>query len=66
MEGLLPSRIPYPKILHGIVDTTITLAPLSTSTRGHSQRFVTPFAGADTYSNSFIPSTINLVVEFST
>ena len=38
----------------------ITLTPLSTSTRGHSQRFVTPFAGTDTYSNSFIPSTINL------
>ena len=52
--------IMFYKILHSIVDATITLTPLSTSTRGHSQRFVTPFAGTDTYSNSFIPSTINL------
>ena len=53
--------IMFYKILHGIVDTTtITLTPLSTSTRGHSQRFVTPFARTDTYSNSFTPSTINL------
>ena len=52
--------IMFYKILYGIVDTTITLTPLSTSTRGHSQRFVTAFAGTDTYSNSFILSTINL------
>ena len=52
--------IMFYKILHGIVDTTIILTPLSTSTRGHSQCFVTPFAGTDTYLNSFIPSTINL------
>ena len=50
--------IMFYKILHGIVDTTITLIPLSTSTYGHSQRFVTPFARTDTYLNSFIPSTI--------
>ena len=49
--------IMFYKILHGIVDTTIILTPLSTSTRGHSQRFVTPFARTDTYLNSFIPST---------
>ena len=45
------------KILHGLVDISL---PLSTPTRGHNQRFVTPFARTDTYLNSFLPSAINL------
>ena len=48
------------KILHGLVDISFTLIPLSTPTRGHNQRFVTPFARTDTYLNSFLPSAINL------
>ena len=48
------------KILHGLVDISFTLIPLSTSTHGHSQCFVTPFARTDTYLNSFLPSAINL------
>ena len=51
------------KIVNDLVDISITLhrlAPLSTSTRGHNQRFVTPFARTDTYLNSFLPSTIKL------
>ena len=45
-------RVMFYKILHGLVDASFTLTSLSTSTRGHSQRFVIPFA--------FLPSTINL------
>ena len=45
------------KILHGLVDISL---PLSTPTRGHNQRFVTPFARTDTYLNSFLLSAINL------
>ena len=52
--------IMFYKILHGLADTSITLLPLSTSTRGHNQHFVIPFARTDTYSNSFLPSTIKL------
>ena len=48
------------KILHDLVDASFTLTSLSTSTRGHSQRFVIRFARTDTYLNSFLPSTINL------
>ena len=52
--------IMFYKILHGLVDISFTLIPLSTPTRGHNQRFVTPFARTDTYLNSFLPSAINL------
>ena len=52
--------IMFYKILNDLVDVSITLAPLSTSTRGHNQRFVVPFARTDTYLNSFLPSTIKL------
>ena len=52
--------IMFSKILHGLVDASFTLTSLSTSTRGHSQRFVILFARTDTYLNSFLPSTINL------
>ena len=52
--------IMFHKILYGLVDASITLTPLSTTTRGHNHRFVTPFAHTDTYLNSFLPSTINL------
>ena len=48
------------KILHGLVNISITLTPHLTSTREHCQHFVTPFAGTDTYLHSFVPSTINL------
>ena len=49
----------FHKILYGLVDIPITLTPLSTTTRGHSHRFVTPLARTDTYLNFFLPSTIN-------
>ena len=52
--------IMFYKILNGLVDVSITLTPLSTSTRGHNQCFATPFARTDTYLNSFLPSTIRL------
>ena len=52
--------IMFNKIVNDLVDISITLAPLSSSTRGHNQRFVTPFARTDTYLNSFLPSTIKL------
>ena len=42
------------KILHGLVDASFTLTSLSTSTRGHSQHFVIPFARTDTYLNSLL------------
>ena len=48
--------IMFYKILNGLVDISITLTPLLTSTRGHNQRFFTPFARTDTYLNSFLPS----------
>ena len=54
--------IMFYKILHGLVDISFTFTPLSTSTHGHNQHFITPFARTDTYLNSFlcIPSAINL------
>ena len=52
--------IMFHKILYGLIDISITLTPLSTTTHGHSYRFMTPFARTDTYLNSFLPSTINL------
>ena len=52
--------IMFYKILHGLVDISFTLIPLSTPTRRHIQRFVTHFARTDTYINSFLPSAINL------
>ena len=52
--------IMFHKILYGLVDDPITLTLLSTTTCGHSHRFVTPLAHTDTYLNSFLPSTINL------
>ena len=52
--------IMFYKILHGLVDASFTLTSLSTSTHGHSQRFVIPFARTETYLNSLIPPTINL------
>ena len=48
------------KIIHGLVNTSFTLISLSTSTRGHGQRFVIPIARTDSYLYSFLPSTINL------
>ena len=48
------------KILNGLVDVSITLTPLSTSTHGHNQHFAAPFARTDTHLNSFLPSTIRL------
>ena len=37
------------KILHGLVDISFSLTPLSTPTHGHNQRFVIHFARTDTY-----------------
>ena len=48
------------KIVNDLVYVPITLAPLSTTTRGHNQCYVTPFARTDTYLNSFLSSTIKL------
>ena len=48
------------KILYGLVDVSLTLTSFTTFTRGHSMRFVSPFARADTYQHSFLPSTIKL------
>ena len=48
------------KMLHGLVEVPISLTPLSSSTRGHSQRLDTPFARTETYLHSFLPSTITL------
>ena len=48
------------KMLHGLVDISFTLIPLSTPTREHNQRFITPFARTGTYLNSFLPSAFNL------
>jgi len=48
------------KILHGLVDINIALTPLTTSTRGHSNRFTAPFARTDPCLNSFLPSAIKL------
>ena len=48
------------KILHGLVDISFTLTPLSMPTCGHNQNFIIPFARTDTYLNSFLPSAINL------
>ena len=45
--------IMFHKILYGLVDISITLIPLSTTSCEHSHRFVTPFARTDTYLNSF-------------
>jgi len=45
------------KILH---EVPISLTPLSSSTRGHSQLFITPFARTETYLHSFLLSTITL------
>jgi len=56
----LPSADNVLQILHGLVEIPISLTPLSSSTRGHSQRFVTPFARTETYLHSFLPSTITL------
>ena len=53
-------KLIFYKILHGLVNASFTLTSLSTSTCGHSQRFVIPFARTDTHLNSFLPSTINL------
>ena len=52
--------IMFYKIVNDLVDVSVILAPLSSSTRGHNQHFVTPFARTDTYLNSFLPSTIKL------
>ena len=52
--------IMFYKILHGLVNVSITFTPHLTSTCGHSHRFVTSFACTDTCLNSFVPSTINL------
>ena len=52
--------IMFHKILYGLVDVSITLTPLSTTTHGHSHHFVTPFVHTNTYLNSFLPSIINL------
>ena len=52
--------IMFYKILHGLVNASFTLTSLSTSTCGHSERFVIPFARTGTYLNSFLFSTINL------
>ena len=41
--------IMFHKILYSLADISITLTPLSTTTRGHSHRFVTPFACTNTY-----------------
>ena len=38
----------------------ITLTPHLSSTRGHSQHFVAPFARIETFLHSFLPSTITL------
>jgi len=48
------------QILHGMVEVPITFTPHSSSTRGHSQRFVAPFARTETFLHSFLPSTITL------
>ena len=52
--------ITFYKIIRGFIDASFTLISHATSTRGHSQRFVTPFARTDSYLYSFLPSTINL------
>jgi len=49
--------IMFYKILHEVL---ISLTLLSSSTHGHSQHFVTPFARTETYLHSFLPSTITL------
>ena len=43
-----------------LINASFTVTSLSTSTRGHSQHFVIPFARTDLYLNSFLHSTINL------
>ena len=52
--------IMFHKILYGLVDVSITLTPLSTTTRGHSHHFTIPFARTDTDLNSFLPYANNL------
>ena len=48
------------EILHGMVEVSITLIPHSSSTRGHSQRFVAPFTRTETFLTSFLPTTVSL------
>ena len=50
--------IVFHKILHGSVSVLFTFVLFTTSTRGHSMRFVIPFARTDTYKHSFLPSII--------
>ena len=48
------------KIEKKLVETTINLIPLTSTTRGHRHRYSIPSANIDTYLNSFVPSTIKL------
>ena len=49
------------KILRCLVDITITLTALTSSTCLHSHHFTIPFAKPDAYLNFFLPSTIKLL-----
>ena len=52
--------IMFYKILHVLVNISITFTSHLTSTRGHSHCFVTSFARTDTYLNSFVPSILSI------
>jgi len=50
----------YKVIKSHIEVPSLSLNPIFTSTRGHSQRFRPPYASLNTYLFSFLPSTIKL------
>ena len=49
------------KIVHDLIDiSTVDLIPVTSNTRGHSQRFHHIYARTNQYSNSFFPRSIRL------
>jgi len=58
---LYSKLVMFYKIIYGYIEVpSISLFPIQTSTRGHSQRFRPPYASRNTDLYSFVPSTIKL------
>ena len=50
----------YKIINYLIIVPSISLTPMFTSSRGHSQHFITPYVRINAYLFSFLPSTFKL------
>ena len=60
---LYSKLVMFYKIINGHIEVpSLSLIPIHTSTRGHSQHFRPPYARLNTYLFSFVPLTIKLFV----